>query len=66
MKNVSKMLKKIFEIQGIVAVDINDYTDKNFKDKFEKLTEGRIVSTAFISNKFNSLLKKEQYKRVVK
>lgn len=58
MTRTFDILKIIFERNGLEIIDVNEYsTQPDFKKEFDKLTEGRKVSIAFISNKFNKVNK---------
>lgn len=55
------ILKKICEEHGLQIIDTNYYENQpDFNKRFEKLTKGRKVAIAFVSNKFDRIANKIQ------
>lgn len=56
------ILKRICDEHNLQIIDVNDYDQPDFRKKFDKLTSGRKVAIAFVSNKFNKIQKKGSFK----
>jgi len=55
MKGLYDLLKEVCIEHNLVIVDVNEYHQPLFKDKFEKLIKGRKVAVSFVSNKMNTV-----------
>ena len=54
------ILKRVCERHNLQIIDIGEYESQpNFKKDFKKLTKGRNVAIAFVSNKFNKVMGKK-------